>query len=229
MSMRKNLIIGLVAVVAMSAGVAAAQTTTYEIKQGTVLHVDGNHLYVEMADGSVRDAEVPSDFLFDVDGRKVPISQLKKGTKLTQTIATTTTPHIVKSTEIKEGTVVQRIGQTLIYRDKLGQIHKVTGVPEGFELYRNGKLVPMEALAGGDRVTAHIVHTETTIITEEEMGIAGRAPKAPKAKPAPVAKPVYKPAPAPVLPKTGSNLPLVGLMGLLALTAGLGIGVIRRF
>ena len=231
MSMRKNLIIGLVAVVAMSAGVAAAQTTTYEIKQGTVLHVDGNHLYVKMADGTVRDADVAPDFLFDVDGKKLPVSQLKKGTKLTQTIATTTTPNVVKSTEIKEGTVVQRIGQTLIYRDKLGQIHKVTGVPEGFELYRNGKLVPMEALAGGDRVTAHIIHTETTIITEEEMKVAGSAPKAPKAKPAPVAKPAYKPAPAPapVLPKTGSNLPLIGFMGLIALSLGLGIAVTRRF
>ena len=229
MSMRKNLIIGLVAVVAMSAGVAAAQTTTYEIKQGTVLHVDGNHLYVKMADGSVRDAEVPSDFLFDVGGKKVPVSALKPGTKLTQTIATTSTPNVVKTTEIKEGTVVQRIGQTLIYRDKLGQIHKATGIPEGFVLYRDGKPVPIEALAGGDRVTAHIVTKEETIITEEEMRIAGNAPKAP-AKPRPVAapKPAPKPAPAPVLPKTGSDLPLVGFAGLMALALGLGIAVIRR-
>jgi len=229
MSMRKNLIIGLVAVVAMSAGVAAAQTTTYEIKQGTVLHVDGNHLFVKMADGSVRDAEVPSDFLFDVGGKKVPVSALKPGTKLTQTIATTSTPNVVKTTEIKEGTVVQRIGQTLIYRDKLGQIHKATGIPEGFVLYRDGKPVPIEALAGGDRVTAHIVTKEETIITEEEMRIAGNAPKAP-AKPRPVAapKPAPKPAPAPVLPKTGSDLPLVGFAGLMALALGLGIAVIRR-
>ena len=227
--MRKNLIIALVAVVALSAGVATAQTTTYEIKQGTVLHVDGNHLYVKMADGSVRDAEVPSDFLFDVDGKKVPVSALKAGTKLTQTIATTSTPNVVKTTEIREGTVVQRIGQTLIYRDKLGQIHKATGIPEGFVLYRNGKPVPIEALAGGDRVTAHIVHKETSIITEEDMRVAGNAPKAP-AKPRPVAapKPAPKPAPAPVLPKTGSDLPLVGFAGLMALALGLGIAVIRR-
>ncbi len=226
--MRKNLIIALVAVVALSAGVATAQTTTYEIKQGTVLHVDGNHLYVKMADGSVRDAEVPSDFLFDVDGKKVPVSALKAGTKLTQTIATTSTPNVVKTTEIREGTVVQRIGQTLIYRDKLGQIHKATGIPEGFILYRNGKPVPIEALAGGDRVTAHIVHKETSIITEEDMRVAGNAPKAPK-KRRPVAAPrPAAPAPAPVLPKTGSDLPLVGFAGLMALALGLGIAVIRR-
>jgi len=229
MSVKRNLIIMLVAVVAMSAGVAAAQSTTYEIKQGTVLHVYGNHLVVKMADGTVRDAEVPSDFLFEVDGRKIPVTQLKPGTKLTQTIATTKTPHVVKTTEIKEGTVVQRIGQTLIYRDKLGQIHKVTGVPEGFELYRNGKAVPLEALAGGDRVTAHIIHKEESIITEEEMRVGGTAPRAPKPKPVPVAKPAPKPAPAPVLPKTGSDLPLIGLAGLVALALGLGITVIRRF
>ena len=225
--MRKNLIVALVAVVALSAGVATAQTTTYEIKQGTVLHVDGNHLYVKMADGSVRDAEVPSDFLFDVDGKKVPVSGLKKGTKLTQTIATTSTPKVVKSTEVREGTVVQRIGTTLIYRDKLGQIHKVTGIPEGFHLYRDGKPVPIEALAGGDRVTAHIIHKETSIITEEEMRVAGNAPKA-APKPRPVAAPKPAPKPAPVLPKTGSELPLVGFAGLMALALGLGIAVIRR-
>ena len=226
--MKKNLIIALVAVVALGAGVASAQNTTYEIKQGTVLHVDGNHLYVKMADGTVRDAEVPSDFLFDVDGKRVPVSALKPGTKLTQTIATTQTPHVVKTTEVREGEVVQRIGQTLIYRDKLGQIHKVTGIPEGFTMYRNGKPVSMETLAGGDRVTAHIVHKEESIITEEEMRVAGSAPKAPP-KPRPVAAPKPKPAPAPVLPKTGSSLPLVGFAGLMALTLGLGIAVLRRF
>ena len=230
MSMKKNLIIALVAVVAMGASVAIAQTTTYEIKQGTVLHVYGDHLVVQMADGTVRDAEIPSDFLFEVDGQKIPVSQLKPGTKLTQTIATTTTPLVVKTTEVREAEVVQRIGQTIIYRDKLGQIHKLTGLPEGFTLYRNGKPVPIEALAGGDRVTAHIVHKEESIITEEEMKVAGAAPQAPKAKPAPVARPAAPaPAPAPVLPKTGSNLPLVGFAGLFALVFGLGIAAVRRF
>jgi LPXTG-motif cell wall-anchored protein len=229
--MKKNLIIALVAVVAMGTSVAIAQTTTYEIKQGTVLSVYGNHLVVEMADGTVKDADVPADFLFEVDGQKIPVSQLKPGTKLTQTIATVTTPKVVKTTEVREATVVQRIGQTLIYRDKLGQIHKLTGLPEGFTLLRDGKPVPIEALAGGDRVTAHIVHKEESIITEEEIGVAGSAPKAPKAKPAPVAKPAPAPAPAPapVLPKTGSDLPLVGFAGLFALVFGLGIAAIRRF
>ncbi len=196
--------------------------------------VYGNHLVVQMADGTVKDADVPADFLFEVDGQKVPVSRAEAGHQAHPDHRHHHDALEVKTTEVREAEVVQRIGQTLIYRDKLGQIHKITGIPEGFTLYRNGKPVPIEALAGGDRVTAHIVHTEETMITEEEMSVAGAAPKAPKAKPAPVArpaapKPAPAPAPAPVLPKTGSSLPLVGLLGLAALAVGLGIGVIRRF
>ena len=226
--MKKNVIAVLVAVVALGAVAASAQTTTYEIKQGTVLHVDGNHLYVRMADGSVRDAEVPSDFLFDVDGRKVPVTGLKPGTKLTQTIATTTTPEIIETVEVREAEVVQRKGQTVIFRNEDGKLNMVTGIPEGFVVFRDGKQVPIEALAGGDRVTAYLIHKEERIVTEEEMRVAGFTPPAP-AKPVPVAAPrPAAPAPAPMLPKTGSQLPLVGFAGLLALALGLGIAVIRR-
>ena len=226
--MKKNAIVVLVAVVALGAVAASAQTTTYEIKQGTVLHVDGNHLYVRMADGSVRDAEVPSDFLFDVDGRKVPVTALKPGNKLTQTIATTTTPEVIETVEVREAEVVQRKGQTVIFRNADGKLNMVTGIPEGFVVFRDGKQVPIEALAGGDRVTAYLIHKEERIVTEEDMRVAGFAPPAP-AKPRPVAAPKpAAPAPAPMLPKTGSNLPLVGFAGLMALVLGLGIAVIRR-
>jgi LPXTG-motif cell wall-anchored protein len=233
MSMRMNLMIALVAVVAMGATAAFAQSTTYEIRQGTVLYVDGNNLYVKMADGTVKNFDVPPDFRFDVDGQQVPVSALKPGTQLTQTIATTTTPVIEKSVEVRNAEIVQRIGQTIIYRDELGQIHKLTGIPEGWIVYRDGKPVPIEALAGGDRVTAYIVHKDESTVTEEEMNVAGSAPKAPPkprkaAAPKPAPAPAAAPAPAPVLPKTGSSLPLVGLLGLAALAAGLGIGVIRR-
>ncbi|MEE4272022.1 MAG: hypothetical protein V2I67_10120 [Thermoanaerobaculales bacterium] len=226
--MKKNLIIALVAVVAMSAGVATAQTT-YEVEQGKVLHVYGNHLVVEMADGTVRDVDVPSDFMFDINGKQVPVTDLKPGTVLTQTIATTTTPEVVKTYEARNAEVVQRKGQTVIFRNEEGQLDMITGIPEGFVVFRDGKQVPIEALAGGDRVTAYIVHKETKMVTEQEMKVAGFAPAEPAPAPKPVkAAPAPAPAPAPVLPKTGSHLPLAGLTGLIALALGLGIAVIRR-
>ncbi len=223
--MKKNLIIALVAVVAMGAGVAVAQTT-YEVKQGTVLHVYDNNLVVKMADGTVRDIDVPADFLFEVDGKKIPVTALKPGTVLTSTVATTATPEVVKTTEVREAEVIQRKGQTIIFRNKDGKLNMVTGIPEGFEVYRGGKKVPIEALAGGDKVTAYIVHKEERIVTEQEIKVAGFEPL----KPAPAPRRVKPaaPAPAPVLPKTGSNLPLAGLAGLAALALGLGIAIIRR-
>jgi len=224
--MKKSLIIALAVIVTVGAGLASAQTT-YEVKQGKVLHVYGNHLVVEMADGTVRDVDVPSDFMFDINGTKTPVSELKPGTVLTQTIATTTTPEVVKTYEARNAEVVQRKGQTVIFRNEQGQLDMITGIPEGFVVFRDGKQVPIEALAGGDRVTAYIVHKETKMVTEQEMKVAGFAP----AKPAPEPKPIEAapaPAPAPVLPKTGSHLPLAGLTGLIALALGLGIAIIRR-
>jgi len=54
-----------------------------------------------------------------------------------------------------------------------------------------------------------------------------------EAPPAPVEvaeapAPVAKAAPARMLPKTASNLPLIGLLGLMTLGAGLGIGLFKR-
>jgi len=45
-----------------------------------------------MADGQYKDIDVPEGFMFDVNGKQVPISGLVPGTELTATIATTTTP-----------------------------------------------------------------------------------------------------------------------------------------
>ena len=54
------------------------------------------------------------------------------------------------------------------------------------------------------------------------------SPAAPK--PAPVPKPAPKPyTPPPALPSTGSQLPLVGLAGMVFILLGIGIGIIRRF
>ncbi|HSN55733.1 MAG TPA: LPXTG cell wall anchor domain-containing protein [Candidatus Sulfomarinibacteraceae bacterium] len=223
----------LIAVVALVAGAATAQTTT-EVRQGKVLHVSNNQLLVELSDGTTQLFDVPADFKFDVDGQMLTVGQLKPGTILTQTVTTTTVPETVKTTEIRQARIVQRIGQTVIYRDERGRINKITGIPEGWIVFKDGQPVPIEALAGGDRVTAYVVHKETSLMTEEEMRVAGIVPEpAPKpaAAPAPAPKPAPAPAPAPapMLPKTGSQLPLVGLAGLLALGLGLGLAVARRF
>ena len=112
--------------------------------------------------------------------------------------------------------------------NKDGTLNMVTGIPEGFVVFRDGKQVPIEALAGGDKITAYIVHKETKVVTDQDIKVGGHAPVEAAPKPAPVAAPAPAPEPAPVLPKTGSNLPLAGLTGLVSLILGLGIAVFRR-
>ena len=225
MSVKKSVLVVMAAVIVLGAGFAAAQTTTYEIKQGTVVHVYGNNLVVKMADGEVKEFDVPEGFMFTVDGRSVPVSELTPGTELTSTVKTTTTPHVVQTTELRNAEIVQRQGRNVIFRDENGKLNLYKDVSEDLVFTVDGKQVPYTHLAGGMRVTATIVHTSVTEVTEQDVNVMGEAP--PKPKPVPVAAPA--PAPAPVLPHTASSLPLAGLGGIALLILAIGIGIYRRF
>ena len=217
-------------VLLVGAGAAVAQTSTFEVRQGTVVHVYGNNLVVKMSDGAVKEFDVQEGFMFDVDGTPTPVSELKPGTVLTATVATTQTPYEVKTEEIRKGTVVKKVGQTVIVRREDGTIAKFNGVPDDVVLTSGGKEITAFDLREGMEVTATIVHTSVDMVTEREVEVAGSAPAAPRParRPAPAAPAAPAAAPA-MLPSTGSMLPLVGLSGLLLIGIGLGIGIIRRF
>lgn len=227
MSVKKSVLIAMAAVIVMGAGFAAAQTTTYEIRQGTVLNHYDNHLVVKMADGEVRDVVIPEGFMFQVDGKDVPLSALKPGTQLTASVATTVTPKEVQVTEVRNVTVVRRSGQTIVIRNEEGKLVKYSRVPDNIKLMADGKEILYNQVYAGMELSAYIVHTGVTEVTEQDIAVAGSAPAA---KAAPVAAaPAPAPAPAPVLPKTGSSLPLAGLGGIALLILAVGIGIIRRF
>ena len=226
MSVKKSALLAMAVVIVLGAGFAAAQTTTYEIKQGTVVHVYGNNLVVKMADGEVKEFDVPEGFMFTVDGRSVPVSELTPGTELTSTVKTTTTPHVVQTTELRNAEIVQRQGRNVIFRDENGKLNLYKDVSEDLIFTVDGKQVPYTHLAGGMRVTATLVHTSVTEVTEQDVNVMGQAPAKPKPAPVPVAA---APAPAPVLPHTASSLPLAGLGGIALLILAIGIGIYRRF
>lgn len=231
MSAKRNIVMVMVAIIALAAGYAAAQTMTHEIQQGTVVHVYGNNLVVKMSDGEIKEFDVPDGFMFNVDGRDVTIDELVPGTQLTSIVTTTETPRVVQVTEERNAEIVQRKGRTLIVRDENGKLKMYNEVPEDIIFTSGGKEIPFEALAGGMKVTAVIVHTSVDTITESDIAVMGSAPSV--EEPAPAAAPAPAPAPvaaAPVmLPKTASSMPLIGLSGLALLVLALGIAVIRRF
>src|SRR5262245_23940289 len=78
---------------------AAAQTTTTEVKSFEVVSVDGNTLVLKGAAGT-KEYTVPEGFKFNVEGREVGVSELRPGMKGSATITTTTTVKPVTVTEV---------------------------------------------------------------------------------------------------------------------------------
>ena len=229
MSVKRSVVVVIAVVLLLGTGIAAAQHTTVEIKRGTVVHVYGNNLVVKMADGTTKEFDVPEGFTFNIDGKQVPVGDLKPGTMLTSAVKTTETPREVEVTEFRSGTVVKVVGTTLMVRMADGEIRRLNNVPRDQRFEVDGKELDVTQLREGMKLRAKVVSTHVAVITEEDVMVAGTAPEVPRpaaAKPAARAK---APAPAPMLPKTGSSTPLAGLLGMVLLLIGAGIAVIRRF
>jgi len=229
MTRGSKIVMALVVVALVSSGLAMAQASTYEVKKGTVVHVYGDNLVVKMSDGTIREVDVQEGFMFDVDGTPTPVSKLKPGTVLTANIKTTQETRVVQTEKIEKGKVVRRVGQTVIIRKADGEIKKFHEVPEDIVLTSNGEPVTLWDLKEGMNVTATIISKREEIVTDRQVQVAGSAPAA-APKPAPAPAPAPKPyTPPPALPSTGSQLPLMGLAGMVFIIIGLGIGIIRRF
>lgn len=228
MSVKRSVVLLVTVVLLLGAGIAAAQHTTIEIKRGTVLHVYGNNLVVKMSDGTVKEFDVPEGFTFDIDGKQIPVGELQPGTTLTSAVMTTETPREVQVTEVREGTVLKVVGSTLIVRRADGEIRRFKNVSSDQKFMVDGRETTVDQLREGMKLRAKIVSTHTTVVTEQDVIVAGSAPAAPQ--PAAMARPAAPAAPAaPMLPKTGSSTPLAGLLGVVLLLLGVGIAVVRRF
>ena len=109
-------------------------------------------------------------------------------------------------------------------------------IPKGQKFMVNGQETDAFGLKKGMMVNATKVVEEPITVVEQQAKITGHMPPPPPAPAAdqPILIAVATPAPAPAapeaapaaLPKTGSNLPLIGLLGLLLLA---GSGLVRMF
>jgi hypothetical protein len=177
---------GLLAIVAgalfVFAGTSFTQTktTAQQVKTFEVVSVDGNVIVVKGEDGA-KEFTVPEDFRFTVDGKKVPVSELKPGMKGTATITTTTTVRPVYVTEVKAGQVMRALGTSVIVRGKEG-IHMYSQGDidkRNIRIVKDGRPVQLAELHEGDMLTATIV-TEGApkVMTEKEVEatLSGAAP-----------------------------------------------------
>lgn len=217
--------IAVLLMVVLVAGVASAQQTTAKVEKAEVeiVYVSGNTV-VFLLDGKVQQREMPADFKVDVGGQMVPVSALKPGQKVQVERTTTTTvlpPERVVT--VRNGEVVQVVGNTLVYREN--NENKKVVPPKDFKFNVEGKQVGVSELRPGMKLTATIVKEVPGKTTETKALKAAAEPEKPKPAaaappppPAPTAAPAPPPPPPPApekkkLPKTASPMPLVGLAG----------------
>jgi LPXTG-motif cell wall-anchored protein len=216
------------------AGFAAAQeATSVEIRSGRVLAVQGNDLIVRGPEG-VKRFTVPDDFMFNMNGEMLSVRDLKPGMPIAAKITTIETPVTLTETRFVEGTVMMTNRSALVVKTKDGEIHKFTAkeIREGgFVIHDvNDKVLSPNDLRKGDVFRATVItELPPEIITENELEVFVQQAPPPQepARRAVPPPPPPKPKPA-ALPKTGSRLPLIGLLGLVILAAGAALTLARR-
>jgi LPXTG-motif cell wall-anchored protein len=222
---------------------AGQPTKVATVERGEVVLVSGNDLVVKMEDGSIRHfPNVSESARVTVDGQQLGIHDLKPGMKLQRTITTTTTPQTVTTVQTVTGKVWQvnpPLSVILTLEDGTNQQFKI---PKGQKFNVDGQMTDAFGLKKGMRISAtKIVEVPETVVSQQRK-VTGTMPPPPPAPPAdaPILVAAAKPTPAPAaqaaaaeptpkkLPKTGSELPLIGLLGFLFLSVSLGLQLVRR-
>lgn len=230
--------------VSMSAQVKTETTTTsgqavqeVTVERGEVVLVEGNDLMVKMEDGTIRHfANVPESARVTVDGQQLGIHELKPGMKLQRTLTVTTTPKTITTVQTVTGKVWHinpPHSVVLTLEDGNNQQFKI---PKDQKFTVDGKETDAWGLKKGMKVSAtKIVEVPVTEV-EHQRQLTGKMPPPPPPPPAdqPILIAVAEPAPVPAapapaeLPKTGSLLPLIGLLGSFGVLFSLGMNAIRR-
>jgi hypothetical protein len=215
-----------------TAGTAAHQVT---VERGEVVLVNGNDLVVKMDDGSIRHfPNVPESARVNVQGRELGIHDLKPGMKLERTLTVTTTPQVITTVKTVTGKVWHVSPPTSVILTLEDGTNQQFKIPKGQMFTVDGQQVDAFGLKKGMKISATKIVEEPVTVVEHERQLTGSMPPPPPPPPAdaPILIAVAEPAPAPAapaeLPKTGSVLPLIGLLGSLSFLSSLGLGVIRK-
>jgi len=215
-----------------------AATVKTTVERAEVVLVEGNDLVVKMEDGSLRHfANVSESARVTVDGQELGIHDLKPGMKLQKTVTTTTTPKTITTVKTVTGKVWHVTPPNSVILTLDDGTNQQFKIPKDQKFNVDGQMVDAWGLKKGMKISATKVVEEPTIEVAHQQQLTGSMPPPPPPPPAdvPIIIAVVTPpatpaaATAPELPKTASELPLIGLLGLTSLGAALGLRLIRRF
>lgn len=221
---------------------AQPATTEVTVENAEVVYVKGDDVILKMSDGSIRDiSHVPENARITVDGKEIGIKDVKVGMKLQRTITTTTTPKVVTTVQTVQGKVfrVQPPNSVILTLDN--GTNQQFDIPEGQKFMVDGEETDAFGLKKGMMISATKVVEEPVTEVERESKVTGVMPTPP---PPPADRPILvavvvpvQPAPAQEarnepptkeLPKSGSELPLLALLGSLSLMGAAGLRLFRR-
>jgi len=214
-------------------------THSVTVERGTIVYVEGNNVVVRAEDGTLRHFDnVPESTTVTVDGKQLNVHQLQPGMQVERQTVTTTTPRVITTVKTVTGTVWQiQPPNWVILTLENGENQRFT-IPKGTKFTVNGKETDAFGLRKGMKVNAQQVTESPETVIAREVKRTGTMPPPPPAPQADVpilvaAAPVAKTEEAPAervaenLPKTGSYFPLIGLLGLLSVSLGMGLKAMR--
>lgn len=206
------------------------------VERGEVVLVRGNDLFVKMDDGTLRHfPNVPESARVSVGGQQLGIHDLRPGMKLTRTITVTSTPKTVTTVQTVTGKVWHINPPSTVVLTLEDGTNQQFKIPQGQKFNVDGRETDAWGLKKGMRVSATKVVEVPEVHVQQTQQVSGKLPP-PPVTPPPADAPILIAAagPAPVLatpaelPKTGSLLPLIGLLGSFSLLSSMGLGLIRK-
>jgi hypothetical protein len=216
-----------------SSGASSKEVT---VERAEVVHVSGNDLIVKMEDGTIRHfPNVSESARVTVDGKELGVHDLKPGMKLQRTLTVTKTPTVVTTTKSVTGKVWHITPPHSVILTLEDGTNQKFDIPQDQKFNVDGRMTDAWGLKKGMKITATKVVEEPMDVYEHQQHLAGTMPPPPPPPPADepillaVATPPPSPAsaPAPEMPKTGSFLPLIGLLGVCSMLSSFGLKVIR--
>lgn len=217
---------------------------TVDTRNTTVAYIEGKHLVVRLADGSLEAIRIPPGERFNIEGQKRTLHELKPGMTLTDEVFTTERPMMVKTVEITEGKVFHASPHRLIIHTKEGEVVDYN-IPEWATIKINGEERSLHELKRGQTITATITTEEPMTVVDREKRSHGH-PLVTESRektevPLPTktevthAKLLAEPQPTTSTPKveeklpaTASNVPLIGLAGLLSLAVAVALKAFQK-
>ena len=203
-------------------------TVTTEVKSAEVVYVSGNDVVVKMDDnGQIKHVVVPDDVKINVDGKDLTVHDLQPGMHVTKTITTTSVPKTITTIRTVKGKVWYVNPPSSVILTLPDGTNKQYTAPKGQKFLMNGKMHDLFDIKKGDVISATAITESPEIEQASARSVTGTPAPPPPTPPAEAVLLIEEPTPAAApevaqatLPKTGSTIPLIGLLGLLLLGVG---------